>query len=128
MQQRLTPLAAALAASVLLAGCNSQPTKIEAGKTFDPTASQIASAPPVKLPPSISSSMSYRCKDNSLLYVDFLSDGTSANLRKTKEGEPVALTAPEAGKPFAGGGYTVTGSGKSVTIAAPGKSAQACTA
>ena len=36
------------------------------------------------LPPSIAASKTYRCKDNSLVYVDWLSDG-SARVKKTRE-------------------------------------------
>ena len=32
----------------------------------------------VVLPPSIQASKAYRCKDNSLVYIDWLSDGTRA--------------------------------------------------
>jgi len=38
------------------------------------------------------------------------------------------LTAPEAGKPLEGEGYKVEGSGTTLTVTVPGKSAQACKA
>jgi hypothetical protein len=76
----------------------------------------------------VASSRSYRCKDNSLLYVDFMSDNKSANLRTKKDGTATKLTAAEAGKPFEGGGYTVSGSGADVEITQPGKGAQGCKA
>lgn len=125
MQIRLLPFAVALAASALLAGCNSQPQNITA-EDIDPTAKEIAAAPPVKLPPAITASKTYRCKDNGLVYVDFFNDGTSAQIRTVKDGTPIALTAPAAAQPFAGGGYTVTGSGKTVSITQPGKGEQSC--
>ena len=124
----LRPILAAAALCALLAGCNAKPTTLTQGEPADPTANQVATAPPVALPPSVEATKSYRCADNSLVFVDFMSDKTSANLRKTKDGDAVALTAPAAGQPYAGGGYTVSGSGDTATITQPGKSAQACTA
>ena len=38
----------------------------------------IAANAPVALPPSITGSKSYRCKDNKLIYIDWMSDGTRA--------------------------------------------------
>ncbi|SFS04323.1 hypothetical protein [Sphingomonas jatrophae] len=110
-----------------LAACNSQPETVTAG-TADPTAKEVAAAPPVKLPPAMVSSLTYRCKDNSLLYVDLFNDGMTANLRTEKTGTPTVLTAPAKGEPYTGGGYTVAGDGKALTITKPGGSAQACKA
>jgi len=117
--------AAPLAAFALLAAC--EPTTVTAGADNDPTANEIAAAPPIKLPPAIVANNTYRCKDNSLVYVTFFNDNVTATLKTKKDGEPTALTAPEAGKPYAGGGYTVTGSpsGKSVSVEGP-KGTQSC--
>ena len=43
--------------------------------------SQSVSRPPE---PSITGSKSYRCKDNKLIYIDWMSDGT-ARVKKTRE-------------------------------------------
>lgn len=119
----------ALSAAILLAGCG-KPTTITAGQPVDPQASQIAAAPPVKLPPALLSSKSYRCQDNSLVYVDFFNDGTTANIKTKKNGTPTALTAPAAGQPYVGDGYTVAGSAtdKTIKITLPGKKEQPCNA
>jgi hypothetical protein len=69
-----------LAAAAALAGCNSKGQTI----TADPTGDNIAANAPVALPPSITASKSYRCKDNKLVYVDWMSDGT-ARVKKTRE-------------------------------------------
>lgn len=121
---RATPLAA-----ILLAACNSQPETITAGSN-DPDANAAASAAPVKLPPAMLASKTYRCKDNTLVYVDWFNDNTTANVRTDKGGTPTALTAPAAGEPYVGGGYTITGTAdaKSVSITKPGGSAQSCDA
>lgn len=128
MQMRPLPLAAALAVSALLSGCNSQPENITAAGAADPDANAIATAPPVKLPPAMVSSQAYRCKDNSLVYIDIFADNVTAMVRKTKEGDPTPLAAPAAGQPYVGGGYTVSGTGKTLTVTQPGGSAQACKA
>lgn len=66
-----------------LAACNTQPENIIAGERPDPMADQLANAAPVELPPAIAASKTYRCKDNSLLYIDWYSDG-SARVKKDK--------------------------------------------
>jgi len=81
----------------------------------------------VQLPPSIVASKSFRCKDNSLVHIDFLSDDRSANV--SSEGDKpgaapaaVHVEAPAAGGAMTGGGWTVKG-GKSdvnVTVTPPG--------
>jgi membrane-bound inhibitor of C-type lysozyme len=122
---RATPLTALF----LLAACDTQPTTIVAGGgPNDPTANQIAAAPPVKLPPAMLASKSYRCKDNSLIYVDWFNDNMTANLRlKDKAATPVNLTAPSAGAAYSGGSYELTGTAeaKSVTLKKSGAS-QVC--
>ena len=73
----------------------------------------------------------YRCADNSVVYVDYLSDNKSANVRAGKDGAPTQVTAPEAGKPMtAAGGYSVEGSPTASTakIAVPGHPSQTCNA
>lgn len=62
-----------LAAAAALAGCDKQSHTI----TADPTGDNIAANAPVALPPSITASKSYRCKDNRLIYIDWMSDGTA---------------------------------------------------
>jgi hypothetical protein len=127
---KFTPLRALpLTALFILAACDTQPTTIVAGGPTDPDAGKIASAPPVKLPPAMLASKSYRCKDNSLIYVDWFNDNQTANLRTARGGTPTPLSAPKAGDPLSGGAYTLTGSAdaKSVTLKKDG-STQACDA
>lgn len=94
----------------------------------DPMETQLANAAPVALPPALKASKTYRCKDNSLVYIDFFADEVSANVRTEKEGAPVKLTAPEKGKAFAAEGYSIEGSGDTVTVSMPGKNSQSCKA
>jgi len=123
---RATPLAALF----LLAACDSQPTTIVAGGPSDPDADKIKSAPPIKMPPAMLASKSYRCKDNSLIYIDWFNDNQTANLHlKDKTATPIVLSAPKAGDPYAGDAYTLTGTAtaKSVTLK-KGGAAQDCDA
>jgi len=90
----LIPLAAAAA----LAGCNKESHTI----TGDSPDDNIAANAPVALPPSITGSKSYRCKDNKLIYIDWMSDGT-ARVKKTREevGTPVTPGNELKGDPTA---------------------------
>ena len=117
-----------VAALALLSACNKNDQPEVVGGPADPMAQQLANAAPVELPPSVKESHQYRCKDNSLIFVDFLSDDKTANLRTEKDGAPTKLVAAEAGKPFEGAGYKVEGSGKQITATLPGKSALSCKA
>jgi hypothetical protein len=121
---RATPLAAIL----LLAACDTKPTTIVGGGPADVQADQIKNAPPVKLPPAILANKSYRCKDNSLIYIDWFNDNMTANLHlKEKTATPVNLQAPSAGAPYVSGDYTLTGTAdaKSITLNKGGAS-QTC--
>jgi uncharacterized lipoprotein len=121
--------AAPLALVALLAACNSNSTaKTEAsGESAEANTAEAAPLPPIELPPSLTASHTYRCKDNSILYIDFYGD-KAADLRAKKDGSVTKLTAAEAGKPLEGEGYSVSGSGAQVNITQPGKGSQACKA
>lgn len=126
-----TPLIITLVAAAALAGCHSH-TIVAGGDPGDNQANSSANATaPVQLPPSIIKTASYRCEDNKVLYVDWLSDGKSANIRTDKGGSPTQVTAPEAGKPMTGAaGYSLEGtsSASSIKIGIPGHPSQSCTA
>ncbi|CAH0353328.1 MAG: hypothetical protein WA085_11620 [Sphingobium sp.] len=115
----------AVAALISLSACSKSEPEVVGGPA-DPMAEQIANAAPVELPPAVKASKQYRCKDNSLIFVDFLSDDKTANLRTEKNGTPTKLTAAEAGGALKADGYEVSGLGSPVTITVPGKSAQSC--
>ena len=117
----------AVASVALLSACNKSDEPEVVGGPADPMAAQLANAAPVELPPSVKANKQYRCKDNSLIFVDFMSDDKTALLRTEKTGAATSLKATEAGQPFtAEGGFEVKGSGNDVTITVPGKAAQAC--
>ncbi len=85
-----------LAAAAALAGCNKEDHTIVAGgePTDEPT--NAAANAGVQLPPSIVGSKIYRCGDNKLVYIDWMSDG-SAHMKKSKDevGEVVAPNSPQ---------------------------------
>jgi len=82
-----------LVAAAALAGCDkSDQTIVSDPAGPDPMANAVANVGSVTLPPSIQASKAYRCKDNSLIYVDWLSDGTARVKKDRNEvGTTVAL-------------------------------------
>ena len=126
-----TTLTIALVAAAALAGCGKQDHTIVAGGPEPDETGNAPSNGPVTLPPSIVSSKIYRCADNKIVYVDWLSDNKSANIRTDKGGSPTSVSAPEAGKPMTGpAGYSLEGStsAASAKIGVPGHPAQTCKA
>jgi hypothetical protein len=126
-----TPLTLCVVAAAALAGCHPQtidPNKDNSGEDTNVPATNG----PVALPPSIVASKIYRCADNKVVYVDYLSDNKTANIRTQQDGTPTQVVAPEAGKPMtAAGGFSLTGNAASpatATIAIPGHPAQSCKA
>jgi hypothetical protein len=126
-------------AATALAACNNDP--IVGKDNPDPMAGELANAAPVELPPAIASSKTYRCKDNSLVTIDWLQDGKGANLRVADATTPTQLrpAAPVEGEAanaatsvpaglVAEGGYALTGdaAGKSVALTLPDKGKLTC--
>ena len=119
-----------LVAAAELAGCDNSDHTIVAGGPDEGEPTNVAANANVTLPPSITASKTYRCADNDVVYVDWLSDGT-ANIRTEQNGSPTHLTALEPGKPItAPGGYSINGKSDapSVRISVPGQSEESCKA
>jgi hypothetical protein len=108
-----TPLIITLAAAAALAGCNSSDHNIVEGGP-EP-GDNVATNGPVALPPSIAATKPYRCADNSLIYVDWLSDG-SAHVKNKSD---------EVGTPVPAGSPDLKGDAKSASITYKGKSCKA---
>lgn len=123
---KLLPFAAM--AVVSLSACGQSQPEVVDNKAPDPVAAQAAQAAPVELPPAVKDSRTYRCKDNSVLYVDFMADDKSANLRTDKGGAPTPLKAEEPGKPYKSDGFELVGNGASITATIPGKGTLSCKA
>ncbi len=126
--------AVAFATLITLSACGQKEPDIVGGPQDDAVTVAARNAAPVALPPAIASSKTYRCKDNSLFYANFLTDGVSANVRDKEESPPsVNLTAPTAGEPYigvgpAGEGFKLVGSGDEVTYTSPKSGTQVCKA
>lgn len=107
-----TPLLLAIFAAAALSGCGSDNSHtIVAGGPQDEDAPSEVDLANVQLPPSITATKTYRCRDNSVLRVDWLSDGTARVDTGDGAGQPVEVGdgAPLQGSPEAS---TVTYEGK----------------
>jgi hypothetical protein len=112
-----------IAASVTLMACEKE-VIVEGGNKVAVDTSNVV------LPPSISATKTYRCKDNSLVHIDWLSDNQSANVRAEENGPSTQLKSAAAGGALVAEGYSLTGDAKaaSVTLTRPGKGSQSCKA
>jgi len=123
------PLLLTLAGASTLAGCNKENHTIVAGPPDYDT--NTAANSNVELPPSIIATKIYRCADNAVITVNYLSDNKSANLQADKAAPSVHVTTDDPAKPMtAAGGYSVQGSPTTgtATIAVPGHPSQSCKA
>ena len=118
--------------SVALVACEKD--TIVAGEQPDPMARELANAAPVELPPSIAASKTYRCKDNSLVQIDWLADNKGAYVhgadRTQTHVKPAEAAEGQSASTdlTADGGYVLKGNAtaSTVTLTLPGKGAQAC--
>ncbi len=122
------PLLSATAALLALAACNSKPATPEVvDSNPDPMATTLANRAPVELPPAIKAEKTFRCKDNSLLYVTLFEGDKMAFVKTTPTGTANRLTANAAGEPLtAEGGWKLTGTPSNITVSQPGKPSQTC--
>jgi len=124
--------AAPLAACFVLGACQSEPVVV--GQAADPQAEALKNAAPVQLPPSIKMARTYRCKDNSVVHISFMSDDVTAMVRDKEEEPPRATlkaSAPGAafeGQGQQGQGFKLSGSGETVTYTSPDSGTQTCRA
>ena len=119
-----TLIIAALAATAITACSKSDHTIVAGAKDDNVTVNTAA----IVLPPAIESSKSYRCKDNTVVYIDWLNDKMTADIRASKAGTASRVISAEAGKPMTAAGYSLTGTkdSASVTVERPGKGSQSC--
>jgi len=118
--------------ALALAAC--EPETIDGNQRPDPMQDELANAAPVELPPAIASSKTYRCKDNSLVQIDWLAQDKGAYVHgEGRTQTHLKQAAPVEGQPastdlVADGGYVLNGNATaaSVTLTLPGKPAQVC--
>ena len=125
-----------------LAACNKSETPPAAENAAETAA---VSAAEVELPPAITATGTYRCADNTILYVDFLGQNEAADIRiGEKSALAVRVTAPKAEAPAADGTAapaeaepagpltsadgesSLSGSGDQINVKLAGKGAQTC--
>lgn len=127
-----------------LAACNKSETPAEGEAGTDTAA---ATAAPLAMPPAITASGTYRCADNTILYVDFLGANEAADIRVgDKAASAVRVTAAAPAAPAADaaapaapaevapagplksadGESSLSGSGKQINVKLAGKGAQTC--
>lgn len=124
--KNLTLVAVAATALLSLAACENKPEEVSSTAP-DPMASQLANAAPVELPPAISESVSLRCNDNSLVFVDFFQGNKQVQVKTEKGGKGTMLKAPAAGEAYvAEGGYKLDGTSKNASVTLPGKGTKSC--
>lgn len=118
---------APLAILSLLAACSNEPETLTANNN-DPDAATVAAAPPVELPPMMTGSRTYRCKDNSLVYIDFFNNNTAVYKTKKEDTTGTTLKSEGEGKPYTAEGYSVSANSDSIDLTAPGKGSTSCKA
>ena len=117
--------AATIAVSLSLVACSNEPEVVDTSP--DPQAEALKNAAPVELPPAIAASRTYRCKDNSLVYVDFYTNNT-AMYRTEQGGTPTTLTSAGEGQAYIAEGYSVSANAANISLTAPGKGTLTCKA
>lgn len=122
-------LTIALLAAAALAGCNKTPAANDTANA-EANAANASANVAAEMPPAIAASKIYRCKDNSVAYVDWLAGDLTADIRDEQGGTATRLTAAKAGDALKAEGYSLIGlpTAKTVTITRPGKGEQACKA
>jgi hypothetical protein len=147
MQKIKTPLAVApLAAIFALAACGEAEPEIVGGMA-DPNAEEIEELDPAELPPMRTREASFRCADNSVVYVSFYTNDTQVGVATEQDAIQTILPnealaaadeaaegdaeapAEEGGPPrYSGEGYTLVGNSdaSSIQFARPGGSLQTC--
>jgi hypothetical protein len=121
-------------AGLALVACKQE--TIVGGEQPDPMKDELAKAAPVELPPAIAASKTYRCKDNSLVRIDWLQGGKGAYLHgEGQEQTHLKVAEVAEGQPastdlVAEGGFVLKGeaTASTVSLTVPGKGALACKA
>ena len=118
-----------LLAAAALAACNKSTPAANEVATAEANAATQANVA-ASMPPAIVASKIYRCKDNSVVYIDWLAGDMTADIRTEQGGAATVLEAEAAGGALKGEGYSLIGlpTATTVTLTRPGKGEQACKA
>lgn len=119
--------AAALAAFLALTACGgSDEAANDAAGNNAVTAEANSAAAISELPPSITASRTYRCRDNSLVYADFYTNNTVRVRQGSQTAEQTTLTAEGGNPPYRASGWSISANADEVTITQPGRGSQSC--
>ncbi|MBB5717391.1 hypothetical protein FHR23_000298 [Stakelama sediminis] len=121
MKKLILPLLA-VAAAAPLAACHKNQPQVVDPRGPDPQAAALQNAAKVELPPAISSSVTFRCSDNTLAFVDFFQGGKQINFSTDKSEPPTHLTSDTDGGPWANDTLKVSGTTKKITYTKGDKS------
>ena len=114
-----TTLLLTLVATAALAGCDTNnnivigPDGAEVNETADVNLADV------ELPPSIVASHAYRCRDNSLIYVDWLSND-SARIKSDRSDVGTTVTKGEDGA-YTAEGQSLSGTAEAQSVTINGK-------
>jgi hypothetical protein len=108
-----------LAVAAALAGCEQE--TITANGPYDDRQANANANAGVTLPPSIAAQRAYRCKDNSLIYIDWYSDG-SARVKAARNEVGTQIPAPPEGNVTDAAPSPLQGSRQDASITYNGKS------
>ncbi len=111
-------------AALCLSACDYQGQRITA-VDGDPQASALAKRAPVTLPPAIASSVTYRCTDSRLLYVDYFTDDR-VMVRENRDGAPVILAGQGDHRSYSASGYALDRKASDVRFTSPDLGARLC--
>lgn len=112
----------AIAAAATIAACDNSDHTITAGEPYDPQANAIQNLEGVELPPAITASHAYRCKDNSIVYVDWLNND-SARIKQSRAEVGTTVTREGEEGSYTAEGQSLSGSADAQTVTING---QAC--
>ena len=110
----------AIAAAAMIAGCDNSDHTITAGEPYDPQENAIQNLQNVELPPAIVASHAYRCRDNSLVYVDWLNNDT-ARIKEDRNEVGTTVTREGEEGPFTAEGQSLSGAADAQTITVNGQ-------
>ncbi len=116
--------------ALAVVACGPSRTEQAENEIAEAQAEQAAAAP-IELPPSITSSNTYRCKGGTALYIDYFGENVAAQIRvDDKNAIPTRVEpseeAPTGPMVSADGSITLTGTGEEITIQLPEKGSLAC--
>lgn len=111
----------AIAAAATIAGCDNSDHTITTGEPYDPQENAVQNLQDVELPPAIAASHVYRCADNSVIYLDWLSNDT-ARIKQDRNEVGTTVTREGEEGPYTAEDQSLSGSPDAETVTINGQS------